>query len=88
MKTPMEERACLCAEYIIDSGCTVRQAAKKFGVSKSTIHKDVAYRLKYIDIDLYNRVKCVLDKNKLERHIRGGQATRNKYRMYAENKKS
>lgn len=87
MRTLIEERAASCAEYIIENQCTVRQAAKKFGVSKSTIHKDVAHRLKYIDNALYNQVKCVLDKNKLERHVRGGQATKNKYLQYAAVKK-
>jgi len=89
VRTPIEERALNCAEYIIENQCTVRQAAKKFGVSKSTIHKDVAQRLKYIDNSLYIQVKCVLDKNKLERHVRGGQATKNKYLLkYSVLKKS
>lgn len=76
MKTLIEERAVICAEYIVKNKCTVRQAAKKFGVSKSTIHKDVSERLKYIDKELFSDVKKILEKNKSERHIRGGLATR------------
>ncbi len=67
-------------EYIIENRTTVRGAAKKFGVSKSTVHKDVAQRLKYIDPQLYRKVKVVLEFNKAQRHIRGGIATRLKYK--------
>ena len=79
MKNYIEERATLIALYIIETGCTVRQAAKKFGVSKSTVHKDVTERLKNINSVYYFRVKRILEKNKSERHIRGGMATKRKY---------
>lgn len=79
MKDYIEERVIILAEYIIESGATVRDAAKQFGVSKSTVHKDVGVRLKGINKCLYMKVKCVLDKNKSERHIRGGLATKEKY---------
>ncbi|HEX3018425.1 MAG TPA: sporulation transcriptional regulator SpoIIID [Caproicibacter sp.] len=80
MKGIVEERAVELGEYIIENKTTVRGAAKKFGVSKSTVHKDVAQRLKYIDPQLYRKVKVVLDYNKAQRHIRGGIATRLKYK--------
>ncbi len=79
MKGMPEERTILAAEYIIEKGATVRSAAKKFGVSKSTVHKDVSERLRYLNPDLYLKVKAVLEKNKSERHIRGGIATKEKY---------
>ena len=79
MRSIVEERAVELAEYMIGSGATVRKAAKKFGISKSTVHKDVSERLKYIDPQLYKQVKNVLDINKAQRHIRGGLATRKKY---------
>ena len=78
-KVYIEERAVELAQYIIDSKDTVRGAAKKFGVSKSTVHKDITERLKRINIALANEAKKVLDENKAERHIRGGMATRLKY---------
>ena len=77
MKEYIEERAIQIANYIIDENATVRQTAKRFGISKSTVHKDVADRLLHIDPDLAARV--VLDINKAERHIRGGLATKEKY---------
>ncbi len=79
MKGMPEERTVLAAEYIIEKGATVRAAAKKFGVSKSTIHKDVSERLLKINQKLYEEVRAVLDKNKKERHLRGGKATKEKY---------
>ncbi|MBQ7124665.1 MAG: sporulation transcriptional regulator SpoIIID [Oscillospiraceae bacterium] len=79
MKGMPEERAVLAAEYIIENGATVRKAAKEFGVSKSTVHKDVSQRLSRINPSLYKEVKAVLEKNKMERHIRGGKATKEKY---------
>ena len=79
MKGIVEERAIELGEYIIESKATVRKAAKKFGVSKSTVHKDVAERLIYVDPQLYKRVKTVLEINKAQRHIRGGLATKQKY---------
>ena len=78
-KKSIEERAILLAHYIIDSKDTVRGAAKKFGVSKSTVHKDVSERLKKINPVLAIEVRKILDENKAERHIRGGNATKLKY---------
>jgi putative DeoR family transcriptional regulator (stage III sporulation protein D) len=80
LKGIVEERAVELGEYIIESGATVRSAAKKFGVSKSTVHKDVSERLKYVNPQLYREVKTILEINKAQRHIRGGMATRKKYR--------
>lgn len=79
MKGIVEERAVELGEYIIESGATVRSAAKKFGVSKSTVHKDVSERLKTVNPQLYREVKTILEINKAQRHIRGGMATRKKY---------
>lgn len=79
MKGIVEERATMLGEYILESKATVRNAAKKFGISKSTVHKDVSERLKYINPWLYKEVKSVLELNKAQRHIRGGLATKNKY---------
>ncbi len=79
MKKYIEERAVEIANYIIDNNATVRQAAKTFGVSKSTVHKDVSERLEGINASLAKEVRKVLDVNKEERHIRGGLATREKY---------
>ena len=75
----IDERAIELAHYIIESKYTVRGAAKKFGVSKSTVHKDVSERLKKINPSLAKEVRVVLDENKAERHIRGGMATKRKY---------
>ena len=80
VKGNIEERACRLALYIIENKATVRGAAKKFGVSKSTVHKDLSERLPAFNRTLYLQVKQVMDENKAERHIRGGIATRNKYR--------
>ena len=80
LKSNIEERACDLAEYIIESKATVRSAAKKFGISKSTVHKDLSERLEHINRPLYLQVKEVLEFNKAERHIRGGLATRMKYK--------
>lgn len=79
MKDYIEERAVEIAGYIIETEATVRQAAKKFGISKSTVHKDCSDRLTEINPGLAAEVRQVLDKNKSERHIRGGLATREKY---------
>ena len=76
----IEERARKCAEYIVSTGCTVRACSAHFSISKSTVHKDVSERLSYIDEDLFERVRLVLDYNLSERHIRGGIATKNKYK--------
>jgi putative DeoR family transcriptional regulator (stage III sporulation protein D) len=75
----IEERAEEIGQYIVESGATVRQTAKKFGVSKSTVHKDVTERLVKINPFLAARIRVVLDVNKAERHIRGGMATKEKY---------
>ena len=79
MKTYIEERAMEIARYIIDNNTTVRQAAKHFGISKSTVHKDVTERLVQVNPSLAAEARKVLDGNKSERHIRGGLATREKY---------
>ena len=79
MKGLPEERAVLLAQYIIENNATVRQTAKKFAISKSTVHKDVSERLRTINEGLYESVKQVLLQNKSERHIRGGMATKTKY---------
>ncbi len=79
MNTCVEERAVVLGRFIVETGATVRVCAKKYGVSKSTVHKDVSDRLKRLDEDLYFKVKKVLEFNKSERHIRGGIATKNKY---------
>ena len=76
----IEERVLKCAEYIVSTGCTVRACSAHFSISKSTVHKDVSERLKYIDEDLYEAVRLVLNLNLSERHIRGGLATRDKYK--------
>lgn len=75
----IEERVLQCAEYIVETGCTVRACSAHFSVSKSTVHKDVTERLPYIDADLYEKVRKVLELNLSERHIRGGIATKVKY---------
>lgn len=74
-----EKRAVMLAKYIIETKATVRQCAKVFGVSKSTVHDDVTRRLGGIDKNLCASVRRVLEKNKSERHLRGGEATRRKY---------
>ncbi|MCI7181522.1 MAG: sporulation transcriptional regulator SpoIIID [Schaedlerella sp.] len=79
MKDYIEERAVEIAGYIIENNATVRQTAKQFGISKSTVHKDVTERLLRINPSLASEARKVLDLNKSERHIRGGLATREKY---------
>lgn len=79
MKLSVEDRAQTLGVYIAEHGATVRQAARKFGVSKSTVHKDVTGRLKTLNPALYKQVRDILDINKSERHIRGGMATKHKY---------
>lgn len=80
LHTNIEDRACELAVYIIENKATVRSAAKHFGVSKSTVHKDLTERLRSVSPALFAEVRAVLDKNKAERHIRGGMATRRKYK--------
>ena len=73
------DRCEILAEHVIETGATVRSAAAYFGISKSTVHKDLTHKLKYHNVPLYKEVKAILDLNKSERHIRGGEATRRKY---------
>lgn len=79
MADTIDTRACELAVYMIETGATVRSAAKHFGISKSTVHKDLSQRLPRINKILYSKVRHVLDENKAQRHIRGGIATRKKY---------
>ncbi|MBQ8289801.1 MAG: sporulation transcriptional regulator SpoIIID [Clostridia bacterium] len=79
-KYTSRERAKLLGEFVVETGATVRHTASVYGISKSTVHKDLTERLKYIDPSLFKEVKRVLDNNKAERHLRGGEATRLKYR--------
>ena len=80
MTDTIEERACELAVYMIETGATVRAAAQHFGISKSTVHKDLQQRLPQHNKLLYEQVRHVLDTNKQQRHIRGGMATRKKYK--------
>ena len=80
MNESMEDRARRLALYIIENRTTVRSAARKFGISKSTVHKDISERLPQFNRTLYTQVKEVLEVNKAQRHIRGGLATRKKYK--------
>lgn len=80
MPEPLEKRACELAVYMIETGATVRVAARHFGISKSTVHKDLSVRLKQYNYSLYLQARQVLDYNKQQRHIRGGLATRKKYK--------
>ncbi len=82
MKDTIDKRACELAVYMIETGATVRAAAKHFGISKSTVHKDIQQRLPRADPLLYAQVRKVLDLNKMERHIRGGMATRKIYKGF------
>lgn len=75
----LKSRCVLLGQYIVENGATVREAAAVYGVSKSTVHKDVKEKLKYENYSLWRQVRAVLDKNKAERHLRGGEATRLKY---------
>lgn len=80
MTDTIDERACELAVYMIQTGATVRAAAKHFGVSKSTVHKDLSQRLPKCNKRLYQQVRKILDINKAQRHIRGGMATKEKYK--------
>ena len=80
MTNAIDQRACELAVYMIETGATVRKAAQKFGISKSTVHKDIQSRLPQCNRTLYLQVRQVLDTNKKERHIRGGLATKRKFR--------
>lgn len=79
MTEQMEKRACEVAVYIVETGATVRGAAGHFGISKSTVHKDITFRLRRLNPALYRAARAVLDRNKQERHLRGGMATKEKY---------
>ena len=79
MDSTIEQRACELAVYMIETGATVRNCAKHFGISKSTVHKDLSQRLRQCNKSLYLQARKILDQNKAERHIRGGLATREKY---------
>ena len=85
LSSNVEDRSVVLGQYISDTHATERGAAKKFGISKSTVHKDVAERLKYINPQLYREVKSILEINKAQRHIRGGMATKLKYKKAEEN---
>ena len=87
MKIPPAQGAVTLGRYILEKKAAVRAAARQFGISKSTVHKDVSERLKREDPELYSQVKDVLEINKQERHIRGGLATREKYREIAKHKR-
>ena len=80
MTDTIEQRACALAVYMIETGATVRAAASHFGISKSTVHKDLQQRLPKCNPMLYTQVRKILDLNKMERHIRGGMATRRMYK--------
>ncbi len=80
MRDDIEERARRLALYIVENNATVRDAARRMGVSKSTVHKDLTDRLQHIDYPLYMQARVVLERNKAERHLRGGEATRRKYK--------
>ena len=82
MNQLVEERVLKAANYIIKNNTTVRKTAKNFGVSKSTIHKDVTERLKKLNLSLYSKIKIIMEINKASRHIHGGQATKIKYMNY------
>lgn len=84
MTDTIEDRACSLGNYIVENKATVRAAAGRFGLSKSSVHKDVTARLYFIDRDLWEQVRRVLEENKRERHLRGGEATREKYRKMHE----
>ena len=86
MADTIEDRACELAVYIIETGATVRTAAQHFGISKSTVHKDLSQRLPQCNMRLYQQVRQVLDINKSQRHIRVGMATRRKYQLQNTNK--
>ena len=86
-KADADDRAVILGEYIIEHNATVRAAAKHFGISKSTVHKDLTEKLPMIAPQLYSAVKKILEINKQERHIRGGMATKHKYEEIAQHKK-
>ncbi len=86
-RTFSKERCEILGEYLVENNVTIRAAAAHFGISKSTVHKDLAWRLKKVNPALFSDVKNIIEKNKSERHIRGGEATRKKYLYIEKNKK-
>lgn len=84
MQSDINSRAINEGYYIANTRCTIRECARKFNISKSSVHKDVSYRLKALDAKLYNEVREVLEINKMEKHLRGGIATKRKYLMLKE----
>ncbi len=84
MADTMKQRACELAVYMIETGATVRRTAQHFGISKSTVHKDLSQRLPRYNQILYKQVRIILDENKAQRHIRGGLATKKKYQKHTE----
>lgn len=82
MREYIEKRVLEIGEYMLKTGATVRQVANRFGVSKSTVHKDLTERLPEINPGLYEQVRKILERNKAQRHLRGGQATKEKYERY------
>ena len=86
MTDSVDQRVCELAVYIIETGATVRVAAKRFGISKSTVHKDLSQKLPQINHRLYQQVRTILEINKAERHIRGGMATQAKYQTQKSHK--
>lgn len=80
-----KERCVILGTYLVENNSTVRSVAARFGVSKSTVHKDITQNLKHVNHSLYAEVKNILEKNKQERHLRGGEATKNKYRKINKN---
>lgn len=78
--TSKEERCVILGKYIVENNATVRATARQFGISKSTVHQDITEKLEKVNKQLHDEVKSVLDKNKQERHIRGGEATKRKYK--------
>lgn len=82
MADSIGKRACQLAVYIIENNATVRATAQRFGISKSTVHKDISQRLPEYNKNLYRQVRCILEQNKAERHIRGGLATKEKYKNF------
>ena len=84
MTDTIDERARELGLYVLETGATVRAAAERFGVSKSTVHKDLAERLERVDRPLWRRVRAVLNQNKAERHLRGGEATRRRWKLKVE----
>ena len=79
-----KERCVILATYLVENQATVRAVAAKFGISKSTVHKDITQKLKHTNRSLYEQAKSVLEQNKKERHLRGGEATKKKYKMEQE----